>query len=162
MNTTIKQTHRQFLKFSIVGISGTIVDFGLFNIFYSFLGLPKIFSSILSFSIAVINNFFWNRLWTYPESKNLSISGQLAKFALISVIGLLIRTPLFAFIEPHLVWFSCNFLNWVRFMNVDILGTNIALAIVILIVLFWNYFANRFWTYRTVSSVNVSINNNGS
>jgi hypothetical protein len=35
-------------------------------------------------------------------------------------------------------------------LSAERLGANLALGIVILIVLFWNFLANRFWTYADV------------
>jgi putative flippase GtrA len=138
----------RFLKFAIVGISGTIVDFGFFNLFSLLFGLPVVLSSVLSFSIAVFNNFYWNRIWTYPESRQASLGNQLIKFGIVSVLGLIIRTPMFALIEEPLIRFSNDLLSSGFFVDPEIVGHNIALASVIIVVLFWNYFVNRFWTYR--------------
>jgi putative flippase GtrA len=34
----------------------------------------------------------------------------------------------------------------------DVMGENLTLAIAVLIVLFWNFFVNRYWTYNDVES----------
>ena len=133
---TIGDKNKRFIKFALVGVSGTIVDFGFFNLFSILLGLPTILSSIFSFSIAVVNNFYWNRVWTYPETRNLSLTSQLTKFGIVSVLGLLIRTPLFAFIEEPIISgiHSINSAN--PLVAPEIIGHNLALASVIIVVLF--------------------------
>ena len=98
-----KKENKRFIKFALVGISGTVVDFGVFNILTTLFNMAGIFSifsveavilsSVLSFIIAVFNNYHWNRNWTYPESKQFTHSDQLFKFGTVSVIGLIIRTP---------------------------------------------------------------------
>ena len=144
-----KNTNHRFLKFALVGVSGTMVDFGFFNLFSVLIGLPVILSSILSFSIAVFNNFYWNRVWTYPESKNASLADQLTKFGVVSVLGLFIRTPLFAFIEKPVIQIAQTFFSSILpIVDPVIIGHNLALAAVIIVVLFWNYFVNRIWTYK--------------
>ena len=60
----------RFLKFSFVGITGAIVDFGVMNLLRLALDLPLVWAQAISFVCAVINNFLWNRYWTYPESRN--------------------------------------------------------------------------------------------
>ncbi len=151
---------KRFIKFALVGVSGTIVDFGVFNIltiFFNHMGINKIFifeavifASILSFIIAVFNNYYWNRNWTYPESKQFSHTDQLIKFGTVSLVGLLIRTPLFAWIREPVIDIVSASLTYNFFMSPEVLGQNIALGLVIVIVLFWNYFINRIWTYRKI------------
>lgn len=140
--------NNRFFKFALVGISGTIVDFFFFNIFSVLLGIPAILSSIFSFSIAVFNNFYWNRVWTYPETMKMNLVDQLIKFGTVSVLGLLIRTPMFAIIEGPIIRFISDVLSFGSSVSPELIGHNVALATVIIVVLFWNYFVNRLWTYR--------------
>lgn len=142
----------RFIKFAIVGFSGTIVDFSIFNLFSLLLKVPALYASIISFSVAVLNNYYWNREWTYPETKHLSHTSQLSKFAIVSVIGLLIRTPLFSIFEEPAIYLAADRLGSKLPFDPVVIGHNVSLAFVILIVLFWNYFANRFWTYREIST----------
>ena len=141
---------KRFLKFALVGISGTIVDFSIFNFLSVFIGIPIIPSSIVSFLVAVINNFIWNRVWTYPESKKLDLSSQLTKFSIVSLMGLLIRTPLFALLETPIIGVVSKLQIAANTLNTEVIGHNIALATVIIVVLFWNYFINKKWTYKDI------------
>ena len=140
----------RFIKFAIVGISGTIIDFGIFNLLL-YMQFSSIFASIISFIVAVINNFYWNRIWTYPESKIHPIANQLINFSSVSLAGLIIRTILFKLIEQPSINFSEGMLSENILFSAEVVGKNISLAFVIIIVLFWNYLANRFWTYKNIS-----------
>ncbi|NMC45455.1 MAG: GtrA family protein [Chloroflexi bacterium] len=142
--------HKRFIKFALVGLSGTIVDFSIFNLCISIFHIEPVIASVCSFSIAVVNNFVWNRLWTYPESKDIPFMPQLIKFGIISVIGLIIRTPLFAALENPLILALEKSIAPDFFLSAQTIGHNVALAIAIVVVLFWNYFANRFWTYKGI------------
>ena len=139
----------RFLKFALVGISGTIIDFGIFNILI-YMQFSSIFSSTISFFVAVVNNFYWNRNWTYPESKIQSIAPQLVNFSVVSIAGLLIRTILYKLIEQPNIYFAETILNENILLSSEVVGKNISLAMVITIILFWNYLANRVWTYKNI------------
>jgi putative flippase GtrA len=134
-----------------VGVIGAIVDFGTFNILTNFLGIGAIISSVLSFIAAIISNFTWNRYWTYPDSRTKKISFQLSQFAIVSVVGLLIRTPIIAILVNPFRSFFAN-LPYLPMgpITSDLLGNNLALAVAVLTVMFWNFFINRYWTYGDV------------
>jgi putative flippase GtrA len=106
----------------------------------------------ISFVCAIISNFFWNRYWTYPDSRSKPLFRQLMQFALINTIGLFIRLPILKFLEP-VVSKLCSLLpQRLLVLPADVMGENLTLAIAVLIVLFWNFFANRYWTYSDVES----------
>ena len=144
---------QRFIKFAVVGIIGAIIDFGVFNLLVHFDLMRPVYASMISFTMAVISNFIWNRYWTYPDSRSKPIRHQLMMFAFINVIGLGIRTPLFAFVEKHLIWFFDR-MSFPRIAFIDhiFLGHNIALAIAIIVVMFWNFYVNRYLTYNDVSA----------
>lgn len=148
---TSQRERTRFLKFSFVGVTGTIVDFGILNLLRLVFDVPLVWAQGISFVCAVINNFLWNRYWTYPESRNKGATKQLVQFFLINLIGILIRTPLIPWFDRLIL----NFLNTANF-NVPlenyVISQNLALAASILIVTFWNYFANRYWTYSNIPS----------
>jgi len=128
----------RFLKFSVVGTIGAMVDFGGLNLLVLFFGLPKVWANSCSFSAAVCSNFLWNRFWTYPETRGDRILPQLTQFALVNVVGLAINQTIFLSLD-----------HWV-FTGWGPLGYNLAKAIATGVVLFWNFGANRLWTYRHV------------
>ncbi len=145
-----KIERERFLKFAFVGISGTIIDFGIFNLLLH-MQFNSIFASTISFIIAVFNNFYWNRNWTYPESKIYPIAPQLIKFSSVSLVGLLIRIILYKLIEQPSINFAEGMVSENILFSSEVVGKNISLAFVIIIVLFWNYLVNRFWTYKNIS-----------
>ncbi len=144
-----KRERIRFLKFAFVGVTGTIVDFGGMNLMRIVVGLPLIWSQAISFFVAVINNFLWNRYWTYPDSRSKTPYRQLLQFFLINLVGILVRTPLVAWFDRLIL----NFLDENRLtlpLDNYIISQNVALTGAIAIVLLWNFFANRYWTYSDV------------
>lgn len=151
----------RFLKFSVVGAIGAVVDFGTFNLLSTVLGLWSIAASVLSFSAAISSNYLWNRLWVYPDSRGKPIARQALQFVLVNVVGLLIRTPVFAVSEEPLTRVASGILPRLQTLSGPlaalaartppaVAGSNLALALAVVIVLFWNFGANRLWTYSDV------------
>lgn len=145
-NSNHKKELKRFVRFGIVGIIGSVIDFGFLNLFTIVFKMPYVLSSVFSFSLAVINNFLLNRFWTFAASKKDPLLGQLVQFGIVSVIGLLIRTPLLAWLEKVLVPLAGKLTP--NLLTPTIVGHNVGLAIGIGVVMLWNYFANRFWTFK--------------
>ncbi len=141
---------RRFFRFLVVGMVGAVVDFGMENLLHRVFGLPYVLSGSISFICAILSNFFWNRYWTYPDSRSKPIINQLFQFALVNVTGLVIRIPILKFLEPPVTRLFSTLPGRYLFMPYDVMGENVTLAIAVGIVLFWNFFVNRYWTYSDV------------
>jgi putative flippase GtrA len=152
-----KQERIRFLKFSFVGVTGTIVDFGVMNLMSLVFHLPLLWAQGISFTIAVVNNFLWNRYWTYPDSRSKRAPHQLVQFVLINLVGILVRTPLISWLNNLILKGLNNAAIRLPLENF-VISQNAALAVSILIILFWNFFANRYWTYGDVP---IGTNNDG-
>jgi len=140
---------RRFVRFAIVGTIGAVIDIGFFNLFAHILAVPVLFSQGISFSLAVISNFIWNRYWTYPDSRQKSLSRQLFQFVVVSVAGLIVRTLIFDWLEQSLIWLSAQVFPE-SIVSPVVAGHNLALGTVIVVILFWNFFINRYWTFNDV------------
>ncbi len=139
----------RFVRFAIVGVIGAIVDFGIFNLLLAITPIQAVWASAISFVAAVLSNFFWNRHWTYPDARKKSFARQLFQFAIVSLLGLGIRIGFFALLENFLIDVSARFISS-EILSPQFIGHNITLAFAILVVMLWNFFANRFWTYNEV------------
>jgi len=140
----------RFFRFLVVGAFGAVVDFGIENMLHRFFGLPYVWSGAISFICAILSNFIWNRYWTYPDSRSKPIMGQLMQFAIVNVIGLAIRIPILKFLEPVVTRLFSQVPERYLILPYDAMGENVTLAIAVCIVLFWNFFVNRYWTYSDV------------
>lgn len=148
---TNPRERNRFLRFSVVGAIGALVDFAAFNLFSAGLGLLPSLAQALSFAAAVTSNFVLNRLWTFPDSRSKKLAAQAAQYLLINLVGLIIRTPVFV-LAGRLFAPGVEALAAARPLPLDPeqLGHNLALATAIGAVLLWNYFVNRKWTFSDV------------
>jgi putative flippase GtrA len=146
-----KRERVRFVRFAIVGTIGAVVDFGTFNLQTNLMDVHPVWASVFSFTAAILSNFTWNRFWTYPDSRLKSLARQLFEFGIVNLVGLGIRTPLFAWLSVRLEtgFGRLPFLPiWI--FTPKFLGHNGALAFAVLVVMLWNFYVNRYWTYNDV------------
>jgi len=129
---------RRFAKFATVGALGTVVDFSVLNLLILAFGFSKFWANTCSFTLAAFSNFLWNRLWTFPESKERKFLVQFTQFFVVSLGGYVLNQIIFLGLAKYV------FEMW------GTLGYNLAKAIAVGIVLFWNFGINRIWTYRGI------------
>lgn len=131
----------RFVRFAVVGSSGVLIDMGLLYLLSSPAGLAwgLTRAKLLAAEAAILNNFFWNDLWTFrdlvPEQRSAAAAGRrLLKFHLVCLAGLAINVTL---------------LN----LQVHLLGMNryVANAVAIAAVTGFNYFLNRALAWRSAS-----------
>lgn len=120
----------QLAKFALVGVLNTAIDFGVLNFLINVSGITSgigiIFINITSFSLAIINSFFWNKQWVFGEGKQ----GNFVTFAIVTFIGLSLNTGivylLTTFVDPIIV-------------TSDALWANLAKVLATGISMVWNF-----------------------
>ena len=130
--------HR-FIKFGVVGFSGTIV-----NLIVLYLSQELLFASVqpeetrLSYSLALaifvatINNFFWNRLWTWRDRKGKTSHGlvfQMGQYFLASWLSIILQ-----FVATKI---AAQFMHYM-----------LANVIAIILAAFVTFVLNDIWTFR--------------
>jgi putative flippase GtrA len=148
INNSVERT--RFLKFMAVGAFGALIDFGIANVLSHFFNMQLVLAGTISFACAVISNFIWNRFWTYPESRSRPLAHQLGMFFAVNLAGVAIRIPILHFVEPPLVEiFRSSAL--IKSVTPEFIARNVTLAMAVGIVMLWNFFINRYWTYNDVT-----------
>ncbi len=162
-NEKAKEVER-FLKFATVGIIGAIIDFGVLNLLQatvlsptgSHISAKVALATGVAFTSAVTSNFIWNRYWTYPDSRTRPIQQQLVQFFLVNVAGMAFRLVWVRVLFTPFGHFGADALQTLGLsegLNMTAtkkLGTNIAQFFAVWIVMVWNFFVNRYWTYNDV------------
>jgi len=133
----------QFGKFVIIGASNTALDFGILNLLMFITGIESgllfsIFKAV-SFVIALINSFLWNKYWTFQDLQNKELGKQFIRFVSISVVAFFINVSIASYIV--------NVLG----PTVDIsprLWANIGAFASLIITIVWNFFGYKFIVFR--------------
>lgn len=144
----IKERNR-FIRFGLVGTLGAIIDFGVMNLLTHLTEMSLVMAGTISFFCAVASNFTWNRLWTYPESRSRRLLSQLGMFFLVNLAGVAIRIPTLHYIEPPLLAALERVLHRPAY-TAEFYARNFTLAAAVGIVMLWNFFVNRYWTYNDI------------
>ncbi|WP_246112329.1 glycosyltransferase [Thermococcus aciditolerans] len=96
----------RLIKFTLVGLSGVVVNEGFLWAFVNFLGWDKILANIPATELAILNNFTWNDLWTFRDLKRKPLWRRLATFHVAAITGALVQWIIYA----GLVYLGMNYL----------------------------------------------------
>jgi dolichol-phosphate mannosyltransferase len=78
----------QLVKFCVVGASGYVVNLCVFAVCVEVLDLHHLVAATVAFVVAVMNNFLWNRHWTFRAGRGHA-GFQAARFFTVSVAAFL-------------------------------------------------------------------------
>ncbi|MDR1742247.1 MAG: GtrA family protein [Dysgonamonadaceae bacterium] len=120
----------KFLKFGVVGFSGTFIDFFFTWLCKEKLKFNKFVANSIGFVLAATSNYFFNRVWTF-RSHNPEIGTEYTLFILISLVGLGLNNLIIYILNEK---FKMNFY--------------LAKVFAIGVVMVWNFFANYFITFE--------------
>jgi putative flippase GtrA len=149
----------RFVKFCVVGTIGTAIDFGIFNLLHNVIGLHPVLSNTVSISAAITNNYLWSRYWVYPETKARQGGGKFLQFVIVSLIawalntGILWSSDRWIFGQSGILAALVSPLAQAVGLMHEVLASNLAKVLATGVVLFWNFFANRLWTFGDVDRV---------
>ncbi|HQV29957.1 MAG TPA: GtrA family protein [Thermoflexales bacterium] len=131
---------QRFIKFAVTGGVGLVIDYIVLNILAHVFDVPSPIAIAVAFVCAALNNFIWNRLWVYPESRSQPKRKLLPVFMAVNAMGLGINELTLLLLEaPLSALFGSAFL-----------GLNVTKAIGAGIVMIWNFVVNRLVTFRSV------------
>lgn len=82
------QARRQFIIYSIIGICGVSVDYGIFFVLHNFFNFDAQLANLVSTPIAITNNFIWNVIFNF-KTKDKLVQRYLSFFA-VGMVGLVI------------------------------------------------------------------------
>ena len=121
----------QLMRFGIVGGVGFVVNLLVYAALAEGLGLEYHVASAFAWLVAVANNFFMNRHWTFDATHSRP-HGQAARFLVVSLVA-------FAFSQVALTIFV-----------EDVgLGKVVAQAIAVLLSMPLNFIGNKLWSFRS-------------
>lgn len=132
----------QLAKFGIIGITNTIIDLGIFNLFIyitdTATGNAIIGFKVVSVNMAIINSYIWNKYWSF-EQKGEAKKSEVVQFWIVSIIGLILNAGI--------TWIMINVLVSHGGMT-DKAWASIASATASILVLTWNFIGYKLWVFK--------------
>lgn len=133
----------QLAKFVLVGAFNTFIDLGLLNLLMWIFALTSgwgfSFFKAVSFSLAAVNSYFWNKFWTFKKEETKTSPKEFLKFYLITGIGFFINISIASFIV--------NIIGS-RFGIGPEIWANIGAIIAVIIVAAWNFLGYKFIVFK--------------
>jgi putative flippase GtrA len=120
----------QLIKFCAVGASGYVVNLSVFALCVEVLDLHHLLAATAAFVVAVTNNFWWNRRWTF-RARGGHAGFQAARFFTVSVAAFL-----FAALVLELL------------VSVAELPDLPSQAIAVVVATPLNFIGNKMWSFR--------------
>jgi len=77
----------QLGKFCAVGVSGYVINLAVYTALLKWAGLHYLGAAVVSFCVAVTNNYWWNRHWTFRGQRG-HFAYQGMRFVVVSVVAL--------------------------------------------------------------------------
>ena len=87
----MKKLLAQIMKFGVVGIIATIIDFGVMNILYYGLHQDILVANTSGFIISLIFNYLASMKYVFAHKEGMSRKREFVIFVVLSVIGLLLN-----------------------------------------------------------------------
>lgn len=120
---------KQLVRFLGVGTIATLLQYLILIALVEFLGISAVAASATGFAISAVFNYSANYYFTFASQEKHRVAGL--KFALVASLGLVLNT---------LSMYLLVDLFALQYLIAQILSTGLVLV--------WNFFANRHWTYK--------------
>jgi putative flippase GtrA len=120
----------QLVRFGAVGASGYLINLAVFGLAIN-AKVEYRAAAVAAFAVALVNNFAWNRLWTFRDIPG-RIHGQAIRFVVVSATAFLVSLALLSVL--------------VRDAGIPKL---LAQAAAILAVTPMSFVANKLWSFGT-------------
>lgn len=134
---------KQFVKFFVVGIINTAIDFIVLNFEMLLTGItsgPYMFLlNSISFSAATVNSFFMNKRWTFEDEDNKQEGVKFSQFLIVSIIGITIN--------GGIVYAITTFTTPLFEMSPQ-LWANVAKLFATVVSLIWNFLGYKFIVFK--------------
>jgi putative flippase GtrA len=129
---------RQFLVFVVVGLSATIIQYGVLVAGVELIGLSAPVSSGVGFVVSSVVNYLLNYRLTFRSSRTHTSAGS--RFAVVALGGLLINVACIALLVEH----------WrVQYVLAQVFATALAF--------FWTYCGNALWSFTNPRTLNPDV-----
>lgn len=119
----------QLVKFGIVGVSGYLINLAVFALLSANFGIYHAVAAVGAFAVALGNNFFWNRHWTFGPGEGLA-HRQAIRFFVVSLGSLVINLVVLEVLVATAG-----------------IGELTAQAIAVAVAMPFNFVGNRLWTF---------------
>src|SRR3954451_24357164 len=140
----------QLAKFCVVGASGYVINLAVFAALVA-AGLHYASAAVLSFGVAVTNNYIWNRIWTFRGARG-HIGYQGIRFFIVALVALAVNEILLILLVSAgsltLVALAVNEILLLLFVSAGS-STLAAQALAVALATPVNFVGNKIWSFSS-------------
>jgi len=131
LDRRFRQFACEFAKFAVIGITGVFITNAVYDLLYLHHDLGPVMSATVATVVAAVATYLGNRYWSFRARQRPGVAREIAVFAVLNGIGLLLQDAVVAF-NYYLLGLGHN-----KMAAFTALNLGIALATLF-----------RFWSYR--------------
>jgi putative flippase GtrA len=126
-----RKTARQFARFSVVGTSTFLIDYGLLMFLSLVVGMDPVPAGAISFIVSLVINYLASMKFVFTRREDISRRRQFGLFVLLSIVALILN--------EIIIW-----LGMMRVPNTP-LNLTIVKVLATMMVTLWNFFSRMRW-----------------
>lgn len=118
----------QILRFGVVGVLSTLLDYGGFLVLNNLFGIHYLVASTTSYALAIVFNYWLSMKYVFTSSNDRSKKAEFSIYALLTLVGLGLN---------QLFLYLC--VSW--------LGTseNLGKLVATILVMLYNFISRKIW-----------------
>lgn len=137
------QLFGQFLRFGIVGVINTAINFIVLNILSHLTGIKSgphvVYISLIAFAVALANSYFLNDFWVFKDEGHHEGGRKFSLFLTVSLIGAGINALVVFWVTTHMQ--PVYHLSQSQWLNVaNLVATGVALV--------WNFIGYKLFVFK--------------
>lgn len=122
----MKETTLKFIKFGLIGVIATLIDYVVIIICKEKIGMTVLWSSFMGFCISLIFNYILNMKYVFKKKEGMKDEHVILVFLITSVIGLGIN---------QLIIYVFSYLKDVHYLISKLIATGV--------VMIWNFVSKK-------------------
>ena len=122
---------QQILRFGVVGVLATLVDYAVLLILSQIFGMNAVLAAGISFCVSVVFNYVASMRFVFTHREDMSASREFVTFIVLSIIGL--------GLNELIMWIGT------RAMGSSALAVTVVKAVATAIVMVWNFVSRKIW-----------------
>lgn len=121
----------QFLKFGVVGVIATLIDYGILMVLSQLAGWDPLPASAVSFTASLIFNYLASMRFVFERREDISRRRELLVFVALSVVGLALNSAI--------MWAGT------RLLGSGAVAVTATKLVATCLVMLWNFASRKRW-----------------
>lgn len=126
---SLKNLVKQFLKFGVVGVIATVIDFGVMILLHEVFGVNPVAAAAVSYCVSLAFNYWASMRYVFVHREELSRTKEFVIFIVLSTVGF--------FLNEFIMWAGTQALGDSWYVVVKVFATGL--------VMLWNFFSRKKW-----------------